>query len=301
MNAMLEVAGSSIIGGMIVLMILQTNITITNSVYYHTLNTANQINLTTIAQVIDNDIKNAGYRVTDSIKIYSTDSTNLCIRHDIDDNGVVDSVRYAAFPGRDSDILTLKRIVNGNTSAATEFPVTDFVVRYYDSNGRPTTFRSTVRLVKVAFTTITEQVEFAEGTLKTQAMSGANGGQYVTNPSLLRYPLSGVTYVELPAGGTRSPANIEGTGILIVHNAAQNAVIRNINFGTFKGLLMADDIDKIHNTIIGAVIGLSPFPPSGNCIGNGSGNVLYSSQVLTSTTATVSGTGGSANVLAWKE
>ncbi|NUM71168.1 MAG: hypothetical protein HUU43_09985 [Ignavibacteriaceae bacterium] len=142
---------------------------------------------------------------------------------------------------------------------------------------------------------------FAEGTLKSMAMSGTNGGQYVTNPALLRYPLSGVTYVELPSGGSWSPANIEGTGILIVHNTAQNAVIRNINFGTFKGLLMADDIDKIHNTIIGAVIGLSPTPPSGNCIGNGSGTVLYSSQVLTSTTATVSGTGGSSNVLAWKE
>lgn len=142
---------------------------------------------------------------------------------------------------------------------------------------------------------------FAEGTLKAMAVSGANGGQYVTNPSLLRYPLSGVTYVELPSGGSWSPANIDGTGILIVHNSSLNAVIKNINFGTFKGLLVADDIDKIHNTIIGAVIGLSPSPPSGNCIGNGTGVVLYSSQVLTSATASVSGTGGTANVLAWKE
>lgn len=163
MNAILEIAGSSIIGGLIILMILQANITITNSVYYHTLNTVNQMNLTTIAQVIDNDLKNAGYRVSDSIKIYSTDSTNLCIRHDVDDNGVVDSVRYAAFPRRDSDILTLKRIVNGNAATATEFPVTYFRVKFYDSNGRPTTYRSSVRLVKVAFTTITEQVYAGDG------------------------------------------------------------------------------------------------------------------------------------------
>lgn len=163
MNAMLEIAGSSIIGGLIILMILQANITITNSVYYHTLNTVNQMNLTTIAQIIDNDLKNAGYRVSDSIKIYSTDSTNLCVRHDVDDNGVIDSVRYAAFPRRNSDLLTLKRIINGNISSATEFPVTYFCIRFYDSNGRPTTYRSSVRLVKVAFTTLTEQVYASEG------------------------------------------------------------------------------------------------------------------------------------------
>ena len=67
------------------------------------------------------------------------------------------------------------------------------------------------------------------------------------------------------------------TGVLVVHNSAHNALIKNLNGGTFKGLLIADDIDKVHCAILGGVIVLKG---SGNCIGNGSGNVKYCSDVI---------------------
>src|SRR5262249_10808121 len=74
---------------------------------------------------------------------------------------------------------------------------------------------------------------FNEGTLKVMAKSGFAGSQYVTDPTKLRYPLSGVTYVELP---TSSPSNtwspntsIKGQGIFIIHNSARNATIKNAN------------------------------------------------------------------------
>lgn len=120
---------------------------------------------------------------------------------------------------------------------------------------------------------------FPDGTLKSLAISGLEGSQYVTKPSLLSYLLKGITYVELPSGSSWISANIEGSGILAVHNSDKNAVIKNLN-GTFKGMLIADDIDKIHGTIIGAVVGISPTPPSGNCIGNGDGKVLFSSEAI---------------------
>ena len=44
-----------------------------------------------------------------------------------------------------------------------------------------------------------------------------------------------------------------------------------------SGLLIADDIDKVHCAILGGVIVLKG---SGNCIGNGSGNVKYCSEVI---------------------
>ncbi|GAB1349070.1 hypothetical protein MASR1M107_12830 [Ignavibacteriales bacterium] len=131
---------------------------------------------------------------------------------------------------------------------------------------------------------------YTEGKLKAMAMSGVGGSQYVTNPALLTYPLKGVTYVELPSGGSWSPANIDGSGILVVHNTALNAEMKNVNSGTFKGVLIADDIIHIHNTIIGAVISMSPLPSAGNCIGNGSGEILYSSEAIRN--ATNAGTGG---------
>ena len=147
---------------------------------------------------------------------------------------------------------------------------------------------------------------FAEGRLKSIALSGIGGSQYVTNPALLSSPMRGVTYVELPSGGVWQSMNIEGTGILIVHNNSKNAGMKNLNGGTFKGLIIADDIVHIHTDIIGGLIGLSPSPSEGNCIGNGNGNVYYSTEAIaratgTAGTATVLGNGSSGGVLAWWE
>ncbi len=123
---------------------------------------------------------------------------------------------------------------------------------------------------------------YPEGKLKSLAMSGFEGSQYVTDPSKLTYPLKGITYIELANNGTWQSMNIEGTGILIVHNKQLNAKMKNLNSGTFKGLLMADDIVHIHSDIIGAVVALTPDPSDGNCIGNGNGSVLFSSEAVTS-------------------
>lgn len=144
---------------------------------------------------------------------------------------------------------------------------------------------------------------YPAGTLKSIAISGKGGSQYVTNPALLSNPLKGVTYVELASGGTWNPANIQGEGILIVHNSTKDAVIKNINWSTFKGLIIADDIVHIHADIIGALIGLSPSPSSGNQIGNGNGHIKYSTEAIKK--ATTIGSGGltsgnsSSNVVAW--
>lgn len=126
---------------------------------------------------------------------------------------------------------------------------------------------------------------YPPGKLKAIAKTGALGSQYVTDPADLSYPLAGVTYVNLPAGGSWIDANITGGGILIVHNPALDAIVKSISSGPFKGILIADDLDKIHIDIIGAVVVLIPNPPSGNTIGNGSGSVLYSSDAIAGVTS----------------
>ncbi len=121
---------------------------------------------------------------------------------------------------------------------------------------------------------------FPEGTLKNIAISGTNGSQYVTDPSSLSSPFSGLTYVELPSGSTWQSMNITGTGILIVHNAAGNAQMKNLNSGTFKGLIIVDDLVHVHTTIIGAVIGISSSLSDGSLLGNGNGSILYSKDAV---------------------
>jgi len=125
-----------------------------------------------------------------------------------------------------------------------------------------------------------EVVGQPDGTLYDIANSGPPRGQYRTDPSLLIFPLSGVTYVELPCGSEWKPANIDGEGILVVHNSCRDALIKNLNSGTFKGLLIADDIVHIHTTIYGAVSSLTTAPSSGNVIGNGNGEVLFSREAI---------------------
>jgi len=119
-----------------------------------------------------------------------------------------------------------------------------------------------------------------EGTLKTYAMTGADGSQYTTDPTTLTMPLSGVTYVELPDGTDWNSGNFTGgsKGILVIHSAAKDAILKNF-YGSFCGIIIADDVDKIHGTIIGNLTVIGPTA-SGNCIGNGEGSVLYSTHYI---------------------
>ena len=121
--------------------------------------------------------------------------------------------------------------------------------------------------------------------LKEYAKSGDWGSQYVTNPDSLSYPLKGVTYVE-PTGGSWINANIQGEGILIVHNDQVNAVIKNTS-GDFTGIIIADDVIHLHSNVIGAVVSLTQNPSEGNTIGNSSGFILYSKEALASCLMTV--------------
>ncbi len=68
------------------------------------------------------------------------------------------------------------------------------------------------------------------------------------------------------------------SGILICHNSAGNAFLKNIH-GSFKGLIIADDLIHVNGNaeLIGAIVGMKT---SGVTIGNGSAEVKYSSQVL---------------------
>lgn len=88
-------------------------------------------------------------------------------------------------------------------------------------------------------------------------------------------PFNGIVYLTTTWEGV----NLEGSsGILICHNEEGDALLKNIH-GQFKGLIVTDDIIHINgdSEIIGAVFGLKT---GGVTIGNGSGYVKFSSDVL---------------------
>ncbi len=140
-----------------------------------------------------------------------------------------------------------------------------------------------------------------EGTLKAIAMSGYAGSQYVTDPQVLKYPLSGVTYVEMPTYSPKnewSSADIPGSGLLVVHNSAHNAILKNAS-AKFKGLIIADDIVHIHGDIIGGLVAMTNNL-SGNVIGNGGANILFSRESIVAATKFLDNN-GMPNIIAWWE
>lgn len=144
----------------------------------------------------------------------------------------------------------------------------------------------TTSLVETMPTTPDALMAYSVGTLKGMALAGMNGSQYTTDPASLTFPLSGVTYVELPSGQVWQDIDFgDSSGILVVHNSNRDALIKNLNSGLFRGLIIADDIVHIHMTIIGAVVSLTELPSLGNVIGNGSGELLFSREALANATA----------------
>jgi hypothetical protein len=143
---------------------------------------------------------------------------------------------------------------------------------------------------------------YPEGTLKAIAQSGVAGSQYVTDPSKLKFPLSGVTYVETPSTSPQNiwnpPGKVTGSGILIVHNSTKNAAISNMD-GDFEGIMVADDISHLHGNFLGAIVGLTKTP-TGNVIGNGNARIQYSkAAILSAQSLNINGT--VPNVIAWWE
>ena len=127
---------------------------------------------------------------------------------------------------------------------------------------------------------------FPNGTLRNAAISY---GTYVTTQAAYTAALalnggkffSGkIVYCDfIPA-----PPFEVGTGmndmpsVLVVHNAASNAVMKNVH-GDFKGMILADKIEHINagTTILGMIQAWGQF---GNVFGNGTSTIRFSSEVL---------------------
>ncbi len=139
---------------------------------------------------------------------------------------------------------------------------------------------------------------FPEGTLKNIAKRGVQGSQYVTNISDLRFPLSGVTYLELSSAEVKLDlGKRENTGILVVHNSTNSTkVIQLKSSKPFKGLIIGDYMFHLHLDILGGLILLSPnLEMSKECKGNNDHKIYYSSAAIkqaTFFTTSVSGYSG---------
>jgi hypothetical protein len=95
-----------------------------------------------------------------------------------------------------------------------------------------------------------------------------------------RMPEGKVVYCDfIPAPPFEVGTTMNGApSILVVHNAASNAIMKNVH-GSFKGLLLADKIEHVNagTEILGMIQAWGQF---GNVFGNGASTIKFSSEVL---------------------
>ena len=139
MGDFLDIAGSFIIGSMVVLILLVLNLNIISSSGENLNTNIAQRNLSTAIEVIEYDLFKIGYRVKGS-KIEIADSNEIKFYADLNNNGEHDSIHY--YLGNVFDYsstpnpldLPLYRAENSKTRK-TEFSVVNFHLAYSDSIG----------------------------------------------------------------------------------------------------------------------------------------------------------------------
>ncbi len=152
MSSHLNLIGSIIIGGMVLLMITRFNSSLSETSKEQTLNALTIENSAAIVRLIEFDFNRMGLRVAmNTNPILQADSTRITFLSDIDYNGVVDTLRYflsdtssVGFTVNPRDRI-LYRLVNHQAQRDAALGVTHFRIRYLNSLGYATADVSQIR------------------------------------------------------------------------------------------------------------------------------------------------------------
>jgi len=163
-NVVLDLLGSFIIGGMLLVNIisLQGNASSQSDLYSATRVT--QKNLVTLVGILENDFRKLGYGVTDPTKsIVKADSNDIIFKADINRNGIIDTIRY--YVGSTSELKEtpnpndklLYRIENKETPQSSNLGLTRFLLKYYNQDMVP---ESNINAIKIVEITISVESPF---------------------------------------------------------------------------------------------------------------------------------------------
>jgi hypothetical protein len=147
MSYLLDIVGSFIIAGLVVMILLTVNINNTASSNAILFTTLEQQKVTDVSELIEYDFYKLGYCISGE-KISVADSNQIKFYTDIDNNNLTDSIHY--FLGETTDLSytsnpkdrLLYRRRNDTDSLSTSIPVVDFNLSYFDSIGNTLDYTS---------------------------------------------------------------------------------------------------------------------------------------------------------------
>lgn len=151
-STLIDILGSVIVGGMLLLILFRLNDAATENTYNYGGELIVQQNLVEVVQLLEYDFRKIGYckdweQIPDPSKsIIMADSNAISFLTDYNSDGIVDTMHY--YLGPDSSLTStpnpndriLYRIVNNNPEAGANLGVTEFNLLYYDALGNPISF-----------------------------------------------------------------------------------------------------------------------------------------------------------------
>jgi hypothetical protein len=147
MQSIIEIIGSTIIGGMLLLLIITSRTNVNKASNSQVINSTIQSNLTAITEIIDADVKNLGYRINSGQSISTAYSNKITFKIYNDITLNQDSISYLFNPSSKK----LFRIFNDSTSQI-NLGLSNFSICYFDSVGNKATLTSLIKSFKVAIT-----------------------------------------------------------------------------------------------------------------------------------------------------
>ena len=177
MSDWLDLIGSFAIGGLILLIIINLNLTVNTAATQNLYSNVTQRQVVASVEVIENDIYKIGYRI-DGAVLTIADSSEIQFVTDINNDGINDKIRYyltetSSLNGTyNPDDRILWRDLN-DESSLTPFIVTELNFSYYDSLGQIINYsslldqsnRDRVKIIKVIVET--ETGELIDGEYQT--------------------------------------------------------------------------------------------------------------------------------------
>ena len=186
----LDIIGSIIAGGFLLLILARTNASAIQNTYNNNSDLITQQNLSTVVMLLENDFRKIGYmgdwkkagQIDPSKAILYADSIHIKFIGDINNNGVMDTVYYYVGPTSElsgtpnpNDRILYRSVTSTNSSNNTltksgSMGITQFGLTYFDDFGHQLSFPITAPGT-IAEIQITLQIQNTE----------AYNGQFVTS------------------------------------------------------------------------------------------------------------------------
>ncbi len=155
-STLIDILGSTIIGGMLLMILLRLNDASVQNTYVYGGELMVQQNLVEVVRLLEHDFRKIGFckdweKIPDPTQsIITADSTSISFLTDVDSDGIIDTMKY--YTGNVNELSgtanprdrMLYRVVNNETPIGTNLGVTQFQMLYFNALGNQISFPITI-------------------------------------------------------------------------------------------------------------------------------------------------------------